>query len=478
MATRAQSFSAVGSSVRAPVFRCEIRVASSWIVVNTTPSSGPCSANCRVPAAERLIHAALLERLRVHASRHREEVADHDRVTALLGRPPPDPLAPRLLVTERPPQGQVVVGKVVLREQVHLERRLRHVRQARVRRLPRLLDEVAPLLVGHVVVRHPRDGGGHVPVEGLLDRGHQLVQDLFIGGASGLGHGFRSSRNLGGAARCVQRFTGLRPVPRLQRWRGRPRDDGTSRRKAYLFATRGGPSSGGGSDAKHEGCEGATDEDRRRGKWDRGPGRGLGALAPPRRDRVRGRRRTWAVTRTRSRSTTARARSPSTPASSSTTRRTTRTWSDCSARSASSTESSDMSFAVSKDRGTFEYQARALGIVAQPSNLTAPCLPTDGPRDRPLHPRRRRHSSAPTAGESTGDWLDRRGYSRALREDFVLPMMACIWSSSLDDMASYPAATMAGFLEQPRPARRAAAARRGARFRAAAGSTCAGSPPR
>jgi predicted NAD/FAD-binding protein len=36
--------------------------------------------------------------------------------------------------------------------------------------------------------------------------------------------------------------------------------------------------------------------------------------------------------------------------------------------------------------------------------------------------------------------------TQALREDFVLPMTACIWSSSLDDMASYPAATMAGFL--------------------------------
>jgi predicted NAD/FAD-binding protein len=109
------------------------------------------------------------------------------------------------------------------------------------------------------------------------------------------------------------------------------------------------------------------------------------------------------------------------------------------------TESSDMSFAVSKDRGTFEYQARALGIVAQPSNLARPAY-RRMVREIFRFAREAKALVGTDPRESTGEWLDRRGFSRALREDFVLPMTACIWSSSLDDMASYPAATMAGFL--------------------------------
>jgi predicted NAD/FAD-binding protein len=49
--------------------------------------------------------------------------------------------------------------------------------------------------------------------------------------------------------------------------------------------------------------------------------------------------------------------------------------------------------------------------------------------------------------ESTGSWLARAGYSDGFRDRFLLPMVACIWSSNLDDMLAYPAATMAGFLD-------------------------------
>jgi predicted NAD/FAD-binding protein len=109
-------------------------------------------------------------------------------------------------------------------------------------------------------------------------------------------------------------------------------------------------------------------------------------------------------------------------------------------------EPSDMSFAVSKDRGAFEYQARAMGIVAQPSNLARPAY-RRMVREIFRFAKEAKALVGTEVRESTGEWLDRRGFSRALREDFVLPMTACIWSSSLDDMASYPAATMAGFLD-------------------------------
>ena len=110
------------------------------------------------------------------------------------------------------------------------------------------------------------------------------------------------------------------------------------------------------------------------------------------------------------------------------------------------TEPSDMSFAVSRGEGAFEYQARALGIFAQPSNLFRRSYRTMV-REIFRFTKEAKALVGSDAGESTGEWLERRGFSAALRDDFLLPMVACIWSSSLDDMRSYPAATMAAFLD-------------------------------
>ena len=110
------------------------------------------------------------------------------------------------------------------------------------------------------------------------------------------------------------------------------------------------------------------------------------------------------------------------------------------------TEPSDMSFSVSIGDGAFEYRARALGLAAQPSNLL-----------RPSYLRMVRqivrfaHDAKSLVGgsidESTEAWLERKRYSAAFRDDFLLPMVACIWSSNLHQMLSVPAATMAGFLD-------------------------------
>jgi len=110
------------------------------------------------------------------------------------------------------------------------------------------------------------------------------------------------------------------------------------------------------------------------------------------------------------------------------------------------TEPSDMSFAVSRGAGAFEYQARALGVFAQPSNLFRRSYRTMV-REIFRFTKEAKALVGTEARESTGAWLDRRGFSAALRDDFLLPMVACIWSSSLDDMRSYPAATMAAFLD-------------------------------
>ena len=124
----------------------------------------------------------------IAAARHGEVVADHDRVTAFLRGPAADPLAPRLLLAERPPQRQVVVGQVVLGEQVDLERRLRDVGQPRVVGLPWLLHEVPALFVRDVVVREPFVGGTDMPIEGLLDQRHELMEHDFVRYGAGFRH--------------------------------------------------------------------------------------------------------------------------------------------------------------------------------------------------------------------------------------------------------------------------------------------------
>lgn len=108
------------------------------------------------------------------------------------------------------------------------------------------------------------------------------------------------------------------------------------------------------------------------------------------------------------------------------------------------TEPTDMSFGVSLSQGRFEYQARALGLLAQPSNLARPSYL------RMVADILRFARTAPTAQldptMSTRAFLDAAGYSVAFRRDFLLPILACIWSSSLEAMLEYPARSMIGFL--------------------------------
>ena len=45
-----------------------------------------------------------------------------------------------------------------------------------------------------------------------------------------------------------------------------------------------------------------------------------------------------------------------------------------------------------------------------------------------------------------GEFLDQGGYGEAFRLDLLLPMTAAIWSTGLDDMLAFPAATFVRFL--------------------------------
>ena len=111
-----------------------------------------------------------------------------------------------------------------------------------------------------------------------------------------------------------------------------------------------------------------------------------------------------------------------------------------------------MSFSVSTGGGAFEYRARALGLLAQPSNLLRPSY-RRMVREIVRFSREAKALVGREPGESTGEWLDRAGYSSAFRDDFLLPMVACIWSSNLQPDALLPGGDDGRLPRQPRPAR-------------------------
>ncbi len=111
------------------------------------------------------------------------------------------------------------------------------------------------------------------------------------------------------------------------------------------------------------------------------------------------------------------------------------------------TAATDMSFAVSLDRGRLEYAGTDLaGLLAQPSNLARPRF-WSMMRDL-LRFYREAPAALTTMGEeSLDDWLDARGYGAAFREDHLYPMAAAIWSTPAMEVGRYPVAAFVRFCE-------------------------------
>lgn len=111
------------------------------------------------------------------------------------------------------------------------------------------------------------------------------------------------------------------------------------------------------------------------------------------------------------------------------------------------TEASDMSFAVSRDNGNFEYAGGPkFGLLAQPS------LPLKPRFWRMLRDLLRFYREAPGAInddsiESLGEFLRRHQYSDAFVNDHLLPFGAAVWSTSRNRMLDYPAAAFIRFCE-------------------------------
>ncbi|WP_425405780.1 NAD(P)/FAD-dependent oxidoreductase [Hwanghaeella sp.] len=100
----------------------------------------------------------------------------------------------------------------------------------------------------------------------------------------------------------------------------------------------------------------------------------------------------------------------------------------------------DMSFAVSIDKGRIEYGGSSLAtLFAQPRNLFSPRF------HRMLRDLLRFYRHAPELLDhpnadriSLGDYLDFGGYGDAFARDHLLPMGAAIWSCSTESMRDFP----------------------------------------
>lgn len=111
------------------------------------------------------------------------------------------------------------------------------------------------------------------------------------------------------------------------------------------------------------------------------------------------------------------------------------------------TLSTDMSFGVSADNGDFEYSGGTLGgLVGQISNVFRPRF------WQMLREVNKFYSSAPDMlvsgeleGRTLGEVLDAGRYSDAFQRDHLLPMVAAIWSGTVEGMRDYPAASFARF---------------------------------
>lgn len=112
------------------------------------------------------------------------------------------------------------------------------------------------------------------------------------------------------------------------------------------------------------------------------------------------------------------------------------------------TDPSDMSFAVSLNKGRTEYGSRDLNAVfGQRRNLLSPGF------WRMIGDIRRFYAEAPSVladsgryrDVSLGDYLAANRYGTAFIEDFMLPMGAAIWSTRADEMRDHPVETFIRF---------------------------------
>ncbi|WVR06843.1 hypothetical protein IAU60_003879 [Kwoniella sp. DSM 27419] len=109
----------------------------------------------------------------------------------------------------------------------------------------------------------------------------------------------------------------------------------------------------------------------------------------------------------------------------------------------------EMTFAVSKDRGAFEWAGEGLGgVFCQLSNVFNPRLYRmlfDVIRFN-LFATDLLDQEGDKEGISIGEYLEREGYGEGFRDDYLMPMTGAIWSTPADQAAlDFPASTLIRF---------------------------------
>ena len=113
------------------------------------------------------------------------------------------------------------------------------------------------------------------------------------------------------------------------------------------------------------------------------------------------------------------------------------------------TAQSDMSFGVSLNGGAMEYSSvGASAFLCNGRNLFSPrfwSMTMDLLRFYKHAPLELQHTRDDMI--SLGEYLKRRGYGDAFRDDHLLPQAAAIWSASLAEIHHYPACAFVRFFE-------------------------------
>ena len=110
------------------------------------------------------------------------------------------------------------------------------------------------------------------------------------------------------------------------------------------------------------------------------------------------------------------------------------------------TEPSDMSWAVSCRRCDLEYAGSLQGVTAQPSNLADPSYVRFLAEINRFNRLGRKLVDEDRTGRLTiGRFLDRAGFGRGLRDHYLLPMAAAIWSTGAGRIEDFPLATLLRF---------------------------------
>ncbi len=113
------------------------------------------------------------------------------------------------------------------------------------------------------------------------------------------------------------------------------------------------------------------------------------------------------------------------------------------------TAPTSMSFAVSLDKGRYEYSGTGLsGLFGQPSNLLSPshwAMTADVFRF--FREARELLRTDGADGPSLGQYLAEHRYSRSFIERHIVPMAAAIWSTPSSQVLSFPAASFVRFFD-------------------------------